>query len=119
MASIFLPVVSMNLFSKFSAESPLIKGDLEKLSGSFMPNSFPHREKEIDHMVMVLSSIMRDMKPSNMLLYGKTGTGKTSTTSYVTSMLKEAAEDRVNVCYVNCKNGVCDVFHLELSGQRG
>ncbi|MCL5731777.1 MAG: ORC1-type DNA replication protein [Candidatus Thermoplasmatota archaeon] len=103
MASIFLPVVTMNLFSKFSAESPLIKGDLEKLSGSFMPNSFPHREKEIDHMVMVLSSIMRDMKPSNMLLYGKTGTGKTSTTSYVTSMLKEAAEDRVNVCYVNCQ----------------
>ena len=103
MASIFLPVVTMNLFSKFSAESPLIKGDLEKLSGSFMPNSFPHRENEIDHMVMVLSSIMRDMKPSNMLLYGKTGTGKTSTTSYVTSMLKEAAEDRVNVCYVNCQ----------------
>lgn len=93
----------MNLFSKYSSETTFLLGDLEKLSGSYMPESFPHRESEIDHIVKVLSSILRDSKPSNILIYGKTGTGKTSTTSYVTSMLKEAAGDKVEVCYVNCQ----------------
>jgi ORC complex protein Cdc6/Orc1 len=54
-------------------------------------------------MVKVLSSILRDMRPSNMLIYGKTGTGKTSTTSFVVSMLREAAPEKVSVCYVNCQ----------------
>ncbi len=98
-----LPVISMNLFSKYSTESSFLTGDLEKLSSSFMPDSFPHRESEIDHMVKVLSSILRDMRPSNILIYGKTGTGKTSTTSFVVSMLKEASPENVKVCYVNCQ----------------
>ena len=93
----------MNLFSKYSSENSILAGDLDRLSGSYMPDSFPHRESEIDHIVRVLSSILRNTRPSNILLYGKTGTGKTSTTNHVTNMLNEAAKEKVKVCYVNCQ----------------
>ncbi len=93
----------MNLFSKYSGSSDLLAGDLGHLSGSYVPESFPHRETEIDHTVRILSSIMRDSRPSNILIYGKTGTGKTSTTQYVTKMLSEAAGEKVRVCFVNCQ----------------
>ncbi|MDA8144099.1 MAG: ORC1-type DNA replication protein [Thermoplasmatales archaeon] len=93
----------MNLFTKYSRISNILEGDLEHLSGSYVPDSFPHRETEIDHIVRVLSSILRHTRPSNILIYGKTGTGKTSTTHYVTKMLSEASSDGVKVCYVNCQ----------------
>jgi cell division control protein 6 len=93
----------MNLFSKYSGSSDLLAGDLGRLSGSYVPESFPHRETEIDHIVRILSSIMRNSRPSNILIYGKTGTGKTSTTQYVTKMLSEAAGDKVRICFVNCQ----------------
>ncbi len=81
----------------------MLDGDLGHLSGSFVPDSFPHRETEIDHMVRVLSSIMRNSRPSNIVIYGKTGTGKTSTTRYVTRMLMDIAGDKVRICFVNCQ----------------
>lgn len=93
----------MNLFSRYSGSTNLLEGDLGHLSGSYVPDSFPHREREIDHMVRILSSIMRDSRPSNIILYGKTGTGKTSTTYYVTKMLSEAAGEKVKICFVNCQ----------------
>ncbi len=95
--------IYMNLFSKYSGSSNLLDGDLGHLSGSFVPDSFPHRETEIDHMVRILSSIMRNSRPSNIVIYGKTGTGKTSTTRYVTRMLTEIAGDKVRICFVNCQ----------------
>ena len=93
----------MNLFTKYSGISNILEGDLEHLSGSYVPDSFPHRETEIDHIVRVLSSILRRTRPSNILIYGKTGTGKTSTTRYVAKMLSEASSDGVKICYVNCQ----------------
>ncbi len=100
---VYLTGIYMNLFSKYSGSSDLLDGDLGHLSGSFVPDSFPHRETEIDHMVRILSSIMRDSRPSNIVIYGKTGTGKTSTTQYVTRMLTEAAGEKVRICFINCQ----------------
>lgn len=54
-------------------------------------------------MANTLSSIIRGTRPSNIFLYGKTGTGKTSATMHVTRMLKEATSENVKVYYVNCQ----------------
>ena len=92
-----------NPFSKYSKKTEWLTGDLSSLGASYIPENFPHREGQIDLMAKTLSSIVRNTRPSNILLYGKTGTGKTSTTKYVTKMLQEATDYNVNVCYVNCQ----------------
>ena len=40
---------------------------------------------------------------SNLLLYGKSGSGKTSSVLYVTSMLKETLNGNINIIYINCE----------------
>ncbi len=91
----------VNLFSKFSG-TQTIKADLSMLEENYIPDEFPHREKQIESMVTILSSIMRNSRPSNIIIYGKTGTGKTSTAKYVTKMLTDATSS-VKVLYVNCE----------------
>lgn len=92
-----------NPFLKYSGKKTFLIGDLSTLGGSFQPDSLPHRERQIDLMANTLSSILRKTRPSNIFLYGKTGTGKTSVTMHVTKMLREATSDDVKVYYVNCQ----------------
>ncbi|MHB1663118.1 MAG: ORC1-type DNA replication protein [Thermoplasmataceae archaeon] len=93
----------MNPFDKYEKQSKILKGDLSALTSSHIPDSFPHRERQINLMVEALSSIMRNSRPSNLLLYGKTGTGKSSITQYVMSKLAEKAPDSILSCYLNCQ----------------
>ncbi len=92
-----------NPFIKYSGMRSFLVGNLSTLGGSFQPDSLPHRESQIDLMVNTLSSVVMGTRPSNILLYGKTGSGKTTAAMHVTNMLKEATEDNVVVYYVNCQ----------------
>ncbi len=92
-----------NPFVDVDKEDSLISGDLSILSSSYIPEFFPHREQQIDYMVRTLSTIMKHGKASNLVLYGKSGTGKTSITKYVTQMLVEATKNGVNLVYINCQ----------------
>jgi len=93
----------MNPFEKYSVEMTNNKLDLTVLEGSYLPETFPHREREIDLMARTLSSVFHNSRPSNLLIYGKTGTGKTSTTTYVTKMLKEKDPEGIEIFHVNCQ----------------
>ncbi|MCL4329801.1 MAG: orc1/cdc6 family replication initiation protein [Candidatus Thermoplasmatota archaeon] len=92
-----------NPFTKVNRTAPFLIGDLSTLGLSFVPDSLPHRESQIEYMVSLLETAVRGTKPSNIILFGKTGTGKTSTARHVTSMLTEAVEDRISVSYINCQ----------------
>ncbi len=92
-----------NPFLKYTNQKNFVVGDLATLGGSFQPEAFPHREDQIDLMANTLSSILRGTRPSNILLYGKTGSGKTSIATHVTKMLREATDEGVKVYYVNCQ----------------
>ncbi len=92
-----------NPFANIDEKNSLISGDLSILSSSYIPDFFPHRDIQIDYMVRSLSTIMKHGKASNLVLYGKSGTGKTSVTKYVTQMLREATNDGVIVVYINCQ----------------
>ena len=76
---------------------------LNVLSSSYVPEYFPHREQQIESMVKALGVILKNNRASNLILYGKSGTGKTSVTKYITNMLREATSNKVRVIYINCQ----------------
>ena len=45
---------------------------------TYMPDILPNREKEINNLANVLVPALRNETPSNVFIYGKTGTGKTA-----------------------------------------
>jgi cell division control protein 6 len=97
------PDLMANPFLNLKKDNPILIGDLSSLGVSFVPGNLPHREKEIEQLTSLLGSLMRGSRPSNIMLYGKTGTGKTSTARYVASMLLEASGDKNSVAYINCQ----------------
>ncbi len=92
-----------NPFIKYNKTKDYVIGDLKKLSSSYIPDSFPHREIQIDAIVKILSSVTNGGISSNILLYGKSGSGKTSSAIYVTNLLSEAVSGDLNIIYVNCE----------------
>ena len=76
------------------------------LQVKYNPESIPHRDEQIKSIAGILASVLRGERPSNLFVYGKTGTGKTLSVQYVTDQLnKKANELDVNIKfeYLNCK----------------
>ncbi len=92
-----------NPFIKYSKSDDYIIGNLKTLSSSYIPENLPHREHQIELMAKALSSIMHGGIASNILLYGQSGSGKTSSALNVTNMLKGVASDMVSIHYINCE----------------
>ncbi len=72
----------------------------------YTPESIPHREDQIKSIASILASTLRGERPSNLFVYGKTGTGKTLSVQYVRDeLLKKSEELNVDVRfeYLNCK----------------
>ena len=72
----------------------------------YTPDSIPHRDVQIKAIASILASTLRGERPSNLFVYGKTGTGKTLSVQYVMDeILKKAEELGVDVKfeYLNCK----------------
>jgi cell division control protein 6 len=93
----------LNPFDKYSIHTIPLKGDISILTASHEPDSFPHREEQIEKMVNSMRGIIMGMKTNHLLIYGKTGTGKTSVTKYVTSKLREKLGERLIISYINCQ----------------
>ncbi len=80
--------------------------DREKLLPDYVPESLPHREGEIKSVASILAPALRGEKPSNIFIYGLTGTGKTAVVRYVLSRLEATAREtgaRVKGVYVNVR----------------
>ncbi|HDI03211.1 MAG TPA: ORC1-type DNA replication protein [Candidatus Pacearchaeota archaeon] len=73
---------------------------------SYTPTTILHREKQIKQLARILAPSLRLEKPSNVFLYGLTGTGKTVCAQYVRKKLLEKAKEQnvsLLIPYVNCK----------------
>ena len=69
------------IFDSF-VNSTLFK-DERALGSGYSPESIPHREEQIKQVAMVLGPSLRLGKPSNLFIYGLTGTGKTLVVQHV------------------------------------
>jgi cell division control protein 6 len=76
------------------------------LQVKYTPESIPHRDEQIKAIAGILASTLRGERPSNLFVYGKTGTGKTLSVQYVQDELLKKAEQlevEVKFEYLNCK----------------
>ncbi|MDH7517049.1 MAG: ORC1-type DNA replication protein [Candidatus Thermoplasmatota archaeon] len=78
----------------------------EVMRHTYMPEILPHRDKEINSLASVFLPALRGETPSNVFIYGKTGTGKTAVAKFVGKELLKKGEEKgkkVNFIYINCE----------------
>lgn len=95
----------VNFFDKYLNKKPLFKNK-KALQSNYIPGQIFHRAEQIDVVANILAPCLRGERPSNVFIYGKTGTGKTLTIKYITEQLQKKAQERelpVKVIYLNCK----------------
>ena len=76
------------------------------LQSSYTPSTIPHREEQIKQIASILAPALKLEKPSNLFLYGKTGTGKTLSVKYVMEQMIDVANKKnisFGMYYINCK----------------
>ena len=76
------------------------------LQTSYMPNKILHRDSEFEKVANILAPCLKGDRPSNLFIYGKTGTGKTLTIKNVVSQLEEVSKKTdkpLRIIYINCK----------------
>ncbi|MEK6851232.1 MAG: AAA family ATPase, partial [Candidatus Thermoplasmatota archaeon] len=93
-----------SIFVPYLKSRPGLRVDREILRPAYLPDRLPHREAQIDQLVQVLAPALRGQRPSNVLIYGLTGTGKTAVVKFLEKELKKAdAAGAVHYLYLNCQ----------------
>ncbi len=95
----------VGLFEKFLDRKSIFKNK-PVLQANFNPTNIPHREEQINNIATILAPCLRAEKPSNIFIYGKTGTGKTLVVQHTLNQLSLVATDRavpIVTVYLNCK----------------
>lgn len=96
---------SRGLFDDLLSGEPIFENK-EVLRPSYTPRRLPHREEQINNMATILVTALRGETPSNILIYGKTGTGKTASAKFVSDELESTSEKYEVPCdvqYINCE----------------
>ncbi|MBT7903447.1 ORC1-type DNA replication protein [Candidatus Woesearchaeota archaeon] len=94
-----------DFFEEFLEKEPLFK-EKASLQANYTPENIPHRDEQIRHIAKILAPSLRLEKPSNIFLYGKTGTGKTLSVKHITNKMQQVAAKNnlaLKIIYVNCK----------------
>ena len=111
--------VLQDVFTKFMENKPVFN-NRNALSISFTPENIPHRDKQIGDLGRILAPALKGGRPSNVFMYGRTGTGKTCVAKLVGQELEKITKNNgnsVKVIYVNCKmKRVADTEYRLLAG---
>ena len=74
--------------------------------GSYLPETIHHRDEQINQIAKILAPLLKNEKPSNLFIYGKTGAGKTMSIKYILKTILETTQEKnidVKMAYINCK----------------
>ena len=94
-----------NIFDSLSHDERIFK-NREALSSTYIPKHFPHREEEIGNIANILKPALNGSRPSNILIYGQTGTGKTAVAKFICDQITAKAKNddkKIHTAYINCK----------------
>ncbi len=92
-------------FENYLKKDTLFKNK-KVLQGNYIPKSISYRSKEIEGIAEILAPGLKLEKPSNVFIYGKTGTGKTLVVKHVMKNMLDIAEKKkinLKIFYLNCK----------------
>ncbi|MDH7593282.1 MAG: ORC1-type DNA replication protein [Methanomicrobiales archaeon] len=96
---------ALGLFQRYIANKNIFK-NREVLRHTYRPSILPHRLPQINSIASILAPALKRETPSNILIYGKTGTGKTASVRYVGSELEKAGREIGHACrviHLNCE----------------
>lgn len=98
----------MTLQNVFEAEytKPTVFLDRNKIMPHYTPNELPFREKQLSDISRIVAVTLRGQRPDNVFIYGKPGTGKTSTARHVMDELGTFAQQKtlkIKHAYINCR----------------
>jgi len=76
------------------------------LQSNYTPLDIKHRDEQINQIASILAPVLKLERPSNLFIYGKTGTGKTLSIKHITNKIKEVGKKNnipIKTIYTNCK----------------
>lgn len=92
-------------FKSFLKQDSLF-ADKKSMQASYVPDAIYHRDEQINQIAEILAPALKIEKPSNLFIYGKTGTGKTLSVRYTAEHIVQVAKENnvsVKIIYINCK----------------
>ena len=93
-----------NIFENIEIENQIFKNK-DTLDHRFLPEKLLHREDQVTQIARYWIDALNDVTPSNITIYGKTGTGKTATANFARSQLLEYSADKevfIKIEYIRC-----------------
>src|ERR671933_2547894 len=81
-----------SIFEKIATGKTLIK-NRRTLTIDYVPENLPFRDEETKTVAQALSVVLKGARPSNLLLFGKPGTGKTAVVKKVIEHLYKKAKE--------------------------
>ncbi|MCU0861374.1 MAG: ORC1-type DNA replication protein [Methanomassiliicoccales archaeon] len=94
-----------NVFKQYLTGKQIFRRNREILRPSYIPDALPHRQGQINQLAQIMVTALKGERPSNILIFGKTGTGKTAVVKYLGNEMKKADTEanRVTFLYMNCE----------------
>jgi archaeal cell division control protein 6 len=94
-----------NFFDNYLKKDSLFR-DKAVLLSAYLPESILFREEQLQEVANIIAPALRMERPSNLFVFGKTGTGKTLSVKYILKSMQETAKKNYilfKAVYINCK----------------